>query len=320
MSHSQPLAQYSDGKSGTAALARRIWRSKLLYLLLLPGFVHLIIFKLAPIFGIIISFQDYSPFLGILRSKWVGLHQFILFFSDPHSLVLIRNTVLLAVYSMVFTFAIPLIFALFLNEIRNRRLMRTLQTVSLFPYFVSAAVVISIVYTFLSPEGGLVNRVLNLFGIKSIFFMADPGWFRPLYVGVNVWQQFGYGAIIYLAAIAGVDPELYDVAEMDGAGRWGKMWHVTIPGIRHVIIVMMILSIGQILSVDISKVLLMYNPSVYSTADILQTYVYRTAFQSQGFPNYSYAAAIGLVQSVFAFILVIVANQLSKMYSESSVF
>ncbi|HUX20965.1 MAG TPA: ABC transporter permease subunit [Spirochaetia bacterium] len=321
MAESARLSEQTLLVSGTSkSLWTKIWKARLLYLILLPGFIHLLIFKLAPIFGVIISFENYSPFRGMLRSQWVGFAQFAKFFSDPYSLVLIRNTILLAFYSLAFTYVVPIVFALFLNEVRNRAVLRSVQTVSLFPYFVSAAVVISIMYTFLSPQGGLVNQFLALFGIKPIFFMAQPQWFRPLYVGVSVWQQFGYSAIIYLAAIVGVDPELYDVAEVDGAGRWRKMFNVTIPGIRHVLIVMLILSIGQILTVDVSKVLLMYNPSVYSTADILQTYVYRAVFASGGFPNYSYAAAVGLIQSIFAFLLVIASNQISKRYSESSIF
>lgn len=308
------LQQYRHGQP----LRRRVWNARLLYLILLPGFLHLLIFKLAPILGIVISFQDYSPFRGIIGSEWVGIEHFIRFFSNPYAYVLIRNTVLLAGYTLVFTFVIPLVFALFLNEVMHSGTKRSIQTVSVFPYFVSSAVIVSIAYALFSPQGGLVNQLIEAVGAEPIFFMADPDWFRPLYVGISVWQIFGYNAIIYLAAIAGVDPELYEVAEIEGANRWKKMRYVTLPGIQHVTVVMIILSIGRILSVDVGKLLLMYNPSVYETADILQTFVYRTAFATDGFPNYSYAAAVGLVQSVFAFLLVILANKLAKIYREES--
>ena len=318
MSQAIEQTQTLQQHSLTKPLRRKFWDARLLYLILLPGLIHLLIFKLAPIFGIVISFQDYSPFRGVFGSEWVWFEHFIRFFTNPYALVLIRNTAFLAIYTLIFTFSVPLVFALFLNEVLNSGLKRSIQTVSVFPYFVSSAVIISIAYTFFSPQGGLVNRVIEAVGLEPIFFMAEPGWFRPLYVGISVWQIFGYNAIIYLAAIAGVDPELYDVAEIDGANRWKKMLYVTLPGIQHVTMVMIILSIGRILSVDVGKVLLMYNPSVYETADILQTFVYRTAFAAGGFPNYSYAAAVGLVQSVFAFLLVVLANKLAKMYREES--
>ncbi|SFM28685.1 putative aldouronate transport system permease protein [Paenibacillus sp. 1_12] len=299
---------------------RQLWNTKLLYLLLLPGLLHLLIFKLAPLFGLVIAFQDYNTFQGIMGSSWVGFENFKLFVQDRYFLVLLKNTLLLAIYNLVFGFPVPIIFALFLNEVRSVLVKRFTQSLSFFPYFISSAVTISIVYTFLSPQTGLVNRLLDWIGLESVFFMAEPGWFRSLYVSLNVWHSFGYGSIIYLAAIAGIDPHQYEAAEIDGASRWKKMLYITLPSLSNIIVTMFILNIGSFLSVDLDKVLLMYNPSVYETADVIQSFVYRQAFASQGFPNYSFGAAVGLFQSIVAMLLVVSANRISKKYSESRLF
>ncbi|NOU91942.1 ABC transporter permease subunit [Paenibacillus sp. LMG 31456] len=299
---------------------RQLWNTKLLYLLLLPGLLHLLIFKLAPLFGLVIAFQDYNTFQGIRGSSWVGLENFKVFIQDPYFLVLLKNTLLLAIYNLVFGFPVPIIFALFLNEVRSAMVKRFTQSLSFFPYFISSAVTVSIVYTFLSPQTGLVNRLLDGIGIEPVFFMAEAGWFRSLYVSLNVWHSFGYGSIIYLAAIAGIDPHQYEAAEIDGATRWQKMFFITLPSLSNIIVTMFILNIGSFLSVDLDKVLLMYNPSVYETADVIQSFVYRQAFASQGFPNYSFGAAVGLFQSIVAMLLVVSANKISKKYSESRLF
>jgi len=291
----------------------------LLYLLLLPGLVHLVLFKLAPLFGLAIAFQDFSTFRGILDSPWVGFKHFETFLQDPYMLVLVRNTVLLALLTLLCSFPVPILFALFLNEIRLSMIRRTIQTLSFFPYFISSAVLVSIAYTLFSPQGGLVNQFLNWLGFDSIFFMAEPAWFRPIYIGLTIWQTFGYTAIIYLAAMTTIDPHLYEAAEMDGANRWQKMFSITLPSLSHIIVIMFIVNVGQILSIDLDKVLLLYNPSVYETADVIQSYVYRIAF-TQGFPNYSFGAAVNLLQSVVAFILVLAANYAARKYSETRLF
>ncbi|WP_020576572.1 ABC transporter permease [Actinopolymorpha alba] len=306
------------------SMRQRFWRTLrknyLLYLILLPGLLHLVIFKWAPLGGLVIAFQNFSPFQGVFGSQWVGFEQFTKFLHDPAIPHLLANTLLLAFFTLLFSFPAPIIFALFLNEVRNRYVRKSVQTFSFLPYFVSSAVVVSILYTLVSPQGGLVNEALGFFGIKPIFFMAEPGWFRPLYVLINVWQTFGYGTIIYIAAMTTIDPALYEAAEIDGAGRWKKMWNITLPSISNMMIVMFILNIGQILSVDLDKVLLMYGPSVYETADVIQTYVYRQAFAPHGFPNYSYGAAVGLIQAVLALVMVVGANRAAKKFSDSRLF
>ncbi len=311
-------------QSGPPIRHRSLWKRmkqhKFLYLLLLPGLIHLVLFKLAPVSALVIAFQDFSPFLGITGSPWAGLDNFAQFLQDPNVLRLIRNTVLLAFGTLLFSFPFPLAFALLLNEVRHKVLRKSVQTASFIPYFISSAVLVSIMYTLLSPQDGLVNKVIEAFGGSPVSFFSEPGWFRPLYITMTIWQTFGYTTIIYLAAMTSVDPSLYEAADLDGAGRWKKMRHVTVPSIATMIVVMLILNVGQVLSVDLDKILLMYNPSVYETADVIQTYVYRLAFAPEGFPDYSYAAAVGLVQGVVALVMIQIANRASRRFSDSRVF
>ncbi|WP_420111406.1 ABC transporter permease [Pseudactinotalea sp.] len=301
-------------------LRRHLSRTWLLYLMVLPGLIHLVLFKIAPVGAVVIAFQKYSPFLGITGSPWVGLDNFVQFLEDPLLGRLLTNTIALAVLSLVIGFPIPIIFSLFLNEIRTRWVKRTVQTSSFLPYFISTAVIVSIMFTLLSPRGGLVNQIIEFFGGEAIFFFAEPEWFRPLYVFMGVWMSFGYNTIIYMAAMSAIDPTLYEAAEIDGANRWRRMWHVTLPSISNMIVVMLILAIGQILSVDMERILLSYRPSTYETADVIATYVYRLAFAPTGFPNYSYGAAVGLVQGVIALVLILTANRVAKRYSETRIF
>ncbi|GAA3670544.1 ABC transporter permease [Microbacterium marinilacus] len=302
------------------SLWRRMVAARWLYLMLLPGLIHLALFKLAPVSALVIAFQDFSSFLGIGGSPWVGFQNFVDFFNDPAVGRLVVNTVILAVLVLFVSFPIPIAFALLLNEVRLRWFRKSVQTLSFVPYFVSSAVLVSIMYTLLSPSGGVVNIVIEAFGGSAVSFFTEPEWFRPLYTTMHVWQNFGYSVIIYVAAMSSIDPALYEAAELDGAGRWRKMFSVTLPGISTMIAVMLILNVGQILTVDLDKILLMYNPSVYETADVIQTYVYRLAFASDGFPDYSYAAAVGLIQGLIAFVLVVATNRASRRFSDSRVF
>lgn len=301
-------------------LKKDLHRNWQLYLLLIPGIVSLILFKLGPLGGMVIAFEDFSAFKGIFGSEWVGLEHFIQMFQDPYMLKLISNTVILAILSVVCVFPIPVLFSLFLNEVKWKKIRNSVQSMSFLPYFISAAVMVSIMYTILSPSSGIVNVLINKLGGEPVNFMAKPEWFRPIYVFLQIWQTFGYTAIIYIAAIAGIDPALYEAAEVDGANRWQKMWHVTLPGISTSVITMLIINIGNIFTVDTDRILLMYNASNASTADVIQTYVYRIAFESPGFPNYSYGTAVNLVKSILAFALVIIANKLADKYAETRLF
>ena len=296
---------------------RRHWQ---LYLLLLPGIISLVLFKLGPLAGMVIAFEDFSAFQGIFGSKWVGFKYFIQMAQDKYMLTLVSNTVILAVLSVVCVFPVPVLFSLFLNEIQWKKIRGAIQSLSFLPYFISAAVMVSIMYTILSPSSGIVNVIINKLGGQSINFMARPELFRPIYIFLQIWQTFGYTAIIYIASIAGIDPTLYEAAEVDGANRWKKMWHITLPGISTSVITMLIINIGNIFTVDTDRILLMYNSSNAATADVIQSYVYRIAFESMGFPNYSYGTAVNLVKSVLAFILVIIANKLADKYAETRLF
>ena len=304
----------------TKRIVKDIRRNWQLYLLLLPGIISLVLFKLGPLAGMVIAFEDFSAFQGIFGSKWVGLKYFIQMAQDKYMLTLVSNTVILAVLSVVCVFPVPVLFSLFLNEVQWKKIRGAIQSLSFLPYFISAAVMVSIMYTILSPSSGIVNVIINKLGGQSINFMARPEWFRPIYIFLQIWQTFEYTAIIYIASIAGIDPTLYEAAEVDGANRWKKMWHITLPGISTSVITMLIINIGNIFTVDTDRILLMYNSSNAATADVIQTYVYRIAFESMGFPNYSYGTAVNLVKSVLAFILVIIANKLADKYAETRLF
>jgi putative aldouronate transport system permease protein len=302
-------------------LVKKIWAARLLYLIFLPGFLYFIVFKYLPMFGIVIAFQDYSVFKGVLNSPWVGLKHFESFLGSAYFYQVLKNTFLLAFFTLAVGFPLPIIFALLLNEARNVLAKRFVQSLSLFPYFVSSAVAVSLVYSLLNPQGGLINELIGLFGIKPISFLAEPGWFRSIYVSLNVWQGLGYGTIIYLAAITAIDPQLYEAAEMDGANRWHKILHITLPSISNTMIIVLILNIGGLLSTDLDKILLLYNPAVYETADVIQSYVYRRGLGIGGaLPQYSLAAAVGIFQSVVALALVFLANLFAKKFTDTRLY
>ena len=322
MSAMRKKAPAPPKKSGSLPqrFVKDIRRNWIIYLLLLPGLLSLVLFKIGPVGGMVIAFEDFSAFQGIFGSPWVGLENFVRIFQDPYIPKVVVNTIILAVLSIVVVFPIPIIFALFLNEVRQKWVRSTVQSLSFLPYFISAAVMVSVLYTMLSPTSGIVNNIIRAFGGDAVNFMAKPGWFRPLYVLLEVWQTFGYSAIIYIAAMMNIDPSLYEAAEVDGANRWDKMFKITLPCISTSIIVMLIISVGNIFTVNLDRILLMYNPSVYDTADVIQTYVYRIAFESKGFPDYSYGTAVNILKSVIAFILVTAVNRLADKFAEARLF
>lgn len=321
MSKKQAASKALLPKEPLAARIKKDLRNNyLLYLLMVPGFLLLVLFKIGPVGAMAIAFEDYSPALGVFGSKFVGFDQFIRIFNDPYIWKITGNTIILAFLSVVVVFPIPIIFALFLNEIKVKWIRSTVQSLSFLPYFISAAVMVSILYTLLSPSSGLVNAIIVRLGGEPVNFMAQAGWFRPLYVLLEIWQTFGYSAIIYIAAMMNIDPTLYEAAEIDGATRWTKIWRVTLPCLMPSIITMLIISVGNIFTVNLDRILLMYNTGTYETADVLQTYVYRIAFQSTGFPDYSYGTAVNLVKSIIAFILVMTVNKIADKVADSRFF
>ncbi|BCS82250.1 ABC transporter permease [Anaerocellum diazotrophicum] len=295
-------------------------RNKNLYFMILPILLYYLVFHYIPMYGLQIAFKDFSPAKGIIGSPWVGLEKFKEFFVYDSFYVwrIIRNTILINVYDIVFGFPAPIIFALLLNEIKNSFYKRTLQTISYMPHFISTVVIVGIILDFFSRDG-LVNYILKTLGIvkEPIAFMSEPGWFRPLYVGSGIWQNLGWGSIIYLAAISNIDSQLYEAAIIDGAGRLKQALYITLPGIMPTIIIMFILRVGSIMNVGFEKVFLMYNPLVYETADVISTYVYRKGLLEM---DYGYGAAVGLFNSVVNFGFVILTNYISRKFTETSLW
>ncbi len=299
------------------ALLHKIYRNRYLLLLFLPCLVYYILFKYAPMWGILISFKDFKPFIGFSGSPWAGLKHFRNFFSSPDAWRIIRNTLQLGIYSLAWGFPFPVLFALLLNEVTSLRYKKLAQTVSYMPHFLSAVVVCGMITTFLSPIRGIINQLIGLAGIDPVNFLAQSGYFRTIYVVSDIWQQIGWGAIIYIAAISNVDVQLYEAAMMDGASKWRQIWSITLPCIAPTIVTMLILKTGAILEVGLEKVLLLQNPAIYETADIISTYVYRQGIAGS---NMSYATAIGLFSSATNLILLLAANFLAKRFSETSIF
>ena len=279
---------------GKGTIVTRIWKCRDYYLMLLPAVVYVLLFHYAPIYGLQIAFKNYKVSLGITGSPWVGLRNFTDFFQSYYFTELLRNTFALSVYSLVVGFPIPIIVALLLNEMRGK-FKKFTQTVLYAPHFISTVVLVSIMTSILSPSQGVVNTVLEMLGMERNYFMANPDYFRHLYVWSGVWQGMGWGAIVYLAALSGVDPSLHEAADIDGATRLQKILHINLPTILPTIIIMLILRMGQIASVGYEKVYLMQNGFNMETAEVISTYVYKRGIINS---NYSFSAAVGLFNNV----------------------
>nr|WP_309118491.1 ABC transporter permease subunit [Paenibacillus sp.] len=286
---------------------------------MLPGILFYLIFKYWPMYGVVIAFQDYSIGRGILGSKFVGFKHFVEFFYvNPDSWKLIRNTVMLNVYDLLFHFPAPIVLAVLFHEIKNKMFKRFVQTVSYMPHFLSTVVIAGILVTFLSPSTGIVNHLLvKAFGIEPILFLGMPEWFRTIYVGSEIWQKVGWGTILYLAAIAGIDPTLYEAAKMDGANRFQQMRHVTFVGMVPVMIILFVLTLGNFMESGFQKILLLYNTMNYETSDVINTFVYRRGILDADF---SFATAVGLFQSAIGFLLVVAANRFVRKYGQTSLW
>lgn len=297
-------------------LGQRIFKSRTLYLMLLPAFIITLIFNYLPIGGIIIAFKRYSAGKGIWGSRWVGLRWFIQFFENPYAFRLISNTLILGFESFLITFPAPILLALLFNELKNERFKRIAQSVSYIPHFISTIVIVGMLKNF-TAQTGWVNSLITALGGESIIFFTRSEWFRPLYITSGLWQGIGWGTIIYLAALSGISPELYEAGELDGASRFQKIRYITLPEIMPVIITLFILSIPSLINVDTEKILLMYSPSTYSTADVIGTYTYREGIENA---NYSYSTAINLATSLVSFALLFVTNWTSKKLSDNSLW
>lgn len=296
---------------------KQIKKDRQLLIIFLPCLVYYIIFRYGPIYGLVIAFKEYNVFVGILESPWVGFKYFIQFFSTSDFFLLFKNSILLGVYSLLWGFPLPIIFALFLNEIRNEKFKKFVQTSSYLPSFLSVVIVCSMVVDFLSPSRGIVNQIIAALGFEKQYFLIKPEWFRTIYITSDIWFSLGFSSIIFMAAITTVDQSLYEAGKMDGCKRFRMMWHITIPGITPTIATMFILSAGNIIRSGGEKTLLLYNPLTYIVADVFSTFIYRKGLIQQ---NYSYGAAVGLFEAVVSLVLIISANRLSKKIAEQSLW
>lgn len=298
-------------------LCREIYKNRFVYLMILPVVIWFFIIRYIPMGYLSIAFYDYKLLRGFAGSKFVGLKHFINFVDSANFTQLLGNTLALNLLSLVFSFPAAIAFALFLNEIQNQKFKRVVQTISYLPHFLSTVIIVSMLNTILSVQTGAVNAFLKSLGMDTIYFMGDPAWFRPVYIISDIWQSTGWGAIIYISALSGINPELYEAATADGAGRLRKMWHISLPGIRETIVIMLILRIGQLMNVGFEKPFLMQNALNLSETEILSTYVYKLGLQRN---DYSRSTAIGLFNSVISLILIAISNSISRKLTETSLF
>ena len=305
-----------EKKDRNRLIRRDLKQNYAVYLMLLPVIAYFIIFHYLPMGGIAMAFQDFSFRLGFLGSPFVGFKHFLAFFNSIYFVRLLKNTLLLSMYGLLISFPVPIILALLLNEVRNQRFKKTVQTISYLPYFISVVVVVGILQDFTKSQG-LLTQLSVLLGGDGGNLLGKPEAFRALFIGSNVWQHIGYSSIIYISALSGIDQELYEAAKIDGAGRWKQTLHVTLPGLMPTIVILFIMRLGEVMTLDYEKVLLMYGPSTYQTADIIQTYVYRIGLQNG---DYSYATAVGLFNSLINFIVIFIANKISQKVGETSLW
>ncbi len=308
----------TNGKMVTfsSRLRADLKRNYPLYLLLLPVLVYYIIFYYKPMYGAIIAFKEYQPALGIEGSPWVGLEQFRKFFANPDFVRILRNTLTISISTIIFGFPAPIILALMFNELRSRKFKSISQTVSYLPHFISLVVVCGLVKSFVSPNGFIYDMVVALGGQDKALLNRQE-LYLPIYVLSGIWQEVGWNSIIYIAALSGIDQELYDAAKIDGAGKWKQTLNVTLPGIAPTIIIMLILKMGTLLSVGYEKTILLYNPLIYETSDIISSYVYRVGIGQQ---SWSYSSAVGLLNSIVNFAIIMAVNKISAECSETSLW
>lgn len=303
-------------KSGST-LAGDLIRERWLYIMLAPGILYFIIYKYLPMWGVLIAFKNYMPYSGFLGSKWVGMEHFIRFFTNDAFWQLFRNTLVLALYNLVFFFPAPIIVALMMNEIRRDSYKRLIQTMVYVPHFMSWVVIAGIFYVLLSPESGVINGIIMMFGGQPAEFLTSTEWFRSIITIQVIWRETGWGTIIFLAALTGVDPQLYEAATIDGAGRLKQLWHITLPAIRSTIVILLILRLGKFLDSGFEQIFLMLNPMTREVGDVFDTYVYTVGITQAQF---SYSTAVGVFKSLISLVLVVAANYFSKKMGEEGIY
>lgn len=298
-------------------LAKDIKRDKYLYMLMIPFLLWFVLFKYKPMYGLQIAFKDFNLFKGISGSEWVGLEYFREFIGSEYFIRVFKNTIVINIYSLLICFPAPIILAILINEVKNSKFRKVVQTLTYLPHFVSIVVVAGIVTTFLAPGNGLINILLEKIGLDKIYFLIKPEYFRGIFTGMNLWKETGFASIVFIASIAGIDQEMYEAAKIDGANKWKQIRNVTIPGIMPTIAVMLIMKIGNLLTVGYESIILLYQPATYKTADVISTYVYRSGLLEG---RYDFATAVGLFNGVIALILVMSANKISKKLTETSLW
>lgn len=306
-------------------LDRWTWRDSfkkywVLYLMLIPGVVYFILMKYVPMVGVLIAFQDYKPLSGwhgIFNSNWVGLKWFTRFFNSKYAPRIIGNSLIISFYKLLFGFPAPIALAILLNELPFKRFKKGVQTISYLPHFLSMVIVCSLVRTLTSVDGGLINAVIKYFGGEPIYFLGSKQYFRGILVVSSIWQSIGWGSIIYLAAMSGIDPQLYEAATVDGANWYHRIWHITLPTILPIVSLMLILRTGELLDAGFEQVYLLYSPVVYEVADIIDTYVYRSGLEDL---NYSSATAVSVFKSVVAMALVLSTNFVTKKMGQEGIW
>lgn len=287
-----------------------------LFIIALPGVLHFIIFKYIPLAGNIIAFQEYNIFQGLRYSPWVGFEQFRLMFTYDEFYQMLRNTLLFSLLNIVFGFPAPLILSMLLNEVRKLIFKRTVQTMLYLPHFLSWVIIGGIFINFLDIDG-IVNQFLGMFGVEPIYFLTLRDWFRPIIVSIGIWKEVGWGTIIYLAALAGINPNLYEAAVVDGAGRWKQMWHITIPALMPAIVVLFLLRLGNVAEANVEQILIFLNPLVRDVGEVVDTYVYRLGIEHS---LYSLTTAIGIFQSIIGIALIVTFNKMSKKITGESIY
>ncbi|MDH6674063.1 putative aldouronate transport system permease protein [Paenibacillus sp. LBL] len=298
-------------------LGTDIWKEWDLYLLLVPGILFILLFKYTPMYGITIAFKDFNIFTGFADSPWVGWKHFEKLFTSPDFAQVFKNTVIISFLKIVILFPLPIMIALMLNELRNMVFKRTVQTVIYLPHFLSWVIVGGLFIDLLSTNGGIVNKLLVSLGMEQIAFFLDNSVFRGVLITSAGWKETGWSTIVYLAAFTMIDPMLYEAAKIDGAGRWKQLWHITLPGIAPIIVLMFILRLGNVLEAGTEQILVMYNPVVYQVSDVIGTYVYR---QGLGNQDYSFSTAVGLFEAIISFTLVIIGNSMSRKYLQRGIW
>lgn len=303
-------------KFSPANIKKDFFKNKELYFMFLPVLAFYVIFKYGSMFGLLIAFKNFAPAKGVLASDWVGIKHFVAFFNDFYFARVLRNTILISVTYLLASFPAPIILALLISELKNKTYAKAIQTVTYLPHFISVVVICGMLVQ-LTVKDGSINTLLSYFGFERVTMLNKPNLFRPIYIMSGIWQNMGWNSIIYLSAIVGINPQLYNAAKIDGAGRFRQMLHITLPGLKTTIIILFILQMGKMFNVGYEKIMLLYNEITYETADVISTYVYRKGLLQF---NWSYSAAVGLFNSVISFVLVFATNKISRAVSETSLW